>query len=176
MSRIHTPALSEATGATADVFARVKKAAGGVPNAFAAIGALNPSALNALLDLDGAATSLGKDDVETIKLIVSIATGCDYCIAAHSLVGKLTGLSADTVRQIRQGQPTGDAKRDALANFVRILATTKGNISDEQFAAIKAAGYTDQQLADISLSIATGIFTNMFNRINSTDIDFPAVD
>ena len=125
---------------------------------------------------DGAATSIGKDDVETIKLIVSVATGCDYCIAAHSLVGKLTGLSADAVRQLRQGQPTGDAKRDALATFVRNLATTSGNISDEQFAAIKAAGYTDQQLADISLSIATGIFTNMFNRINATDIDFPPMD
>lgn len=176
MSRIATPAVSEATGETAEIFARVKKAAGGVPNAYAAIGALNPAALGALLDLDGAATSLAKTDVETIKLIVSVATGCDYCIAAHSLVGKLTGLSADAVRQIRQGQPTGDAKRDALAAFVRNLARTSGNISDDQFAAIKAAGYSDQQLADISLTIATGIFTNMFNRINATDIDFPAVD
>ena len=178
MSRIATPALAAATGATADVLARVKKAAGSVPNAFAAIGALQPSALNAILDADAvlAASSLGAKDIETVKLIVSVATGCDYCIAAHSLIGKLSGLSPEAVRQIREGQPTGDARRDALASFAWALATTSGAISDAQFAAIKAAGYTDQQLVDISLAIATGIFTNMFNRINDTDVDFPPVN
>ena len=176
MSRIPTPSLDSATGPTADLYARIKKAAGGVPNAFAAIGALQPAGLGEILDADGAAGSLSKADVETVKLIVSVATGCDYCIAAHSLVGKLAGLSEDAVRQIRLGKPTGDPRRDILARFVWNLASTRGNISDEQFAAIKGAGYTDQQLVDISLTIATGVFTNMFNRINATDIDFPAVD
>jgi uncharacterized peroxidase-related enzyme len=156
---------------------RIKKAAGSVPNTFAAIGALQPAALNAILDADAvlAAGSLSKKDVETIKLIVSVATGCDYCIAAHSVLSKLTGLSVDVVRQIREGRPTGDAKRDALASFVRTLATKSGTVSDEQLLAIKAAGYTDQQLVEISLAIALGIFTNMFNRINDTDVDFPPV-
>jgi len=178
MSRIAIPALADATGATADVYARVKKAAGSVPNTFAAIGALRPAALNAILDTDGvlAASGLGTKDIETVKLIVSVATGCDYCVAAHSLIGKLSGLSPEAVRQIREGQSTGDAKRDALASFVRALATTSGTISDAQFAAIKAAGYTDAQLVDISLAITVGIFTNMFNRINDTEVDFPPVN
>ena len=42
-------------------------------------------------------------------------------------------------------------------------------------AAIKAAGYSDAQLVDISLAFATTVFTNVFNRINDTEIDFPAV-
>jgi uncharacterized peroxidase-related enzyme len=177
MSRISIPAVDQADGATAEVYARVKKAAGSVPNTFAAIGALQPAALGAILDAEAvlAAGSLGKQDVETVKLVVSAATGCDYCVAAHSLLGKLAGLPPDAIRKIRAGQPTGDAKGDTLATFVRTLATTSGTISDEQFAAIRAAGYPGQQLVEISLAFALIIFTNVFNRINDTDVDFPPV-
>lgn len=158
--------------------ARVTKAAGSVPNTFAAIGVLQPAALNAVLDADAvlAAGSLSKKDVETIRLIMSVATGCDYCTAAHSTLSKLAGLSSDAVRNIREGQPTGDATRDALASFVRTLVTTSGTIRDEQFTAINDAGYTDQQLVEINLAVALIIFTNVFNRINDTDVDFAPVN
>jgi uncharacterized peroxidase-related enzyme len=178
MSRISTPAVAAATGSTAELFSRIKKMAGSVPNTFAAIGALQPTALSAILDAEAvlAASSLSRQDVEAVKLTVSAATGCEYCVAAHILLGKLAGLRPGAMRKIRHGQPTGDAKRDALTRFVLTLVATSGTISDEQFAAIKAAGYTDQQLVEISLAVALTIFTNAFNRINDTDIDFPAVN
>jgi uncharacterized peroxidase-related enzyme len=177
MSRIASPALQSATGATAEVYAQIKKAVGSVPNTFAAIGAHEPAALKAILLADSvlAASTLSKQDQETIKLIVSGVAGCDYCVAAHSLLGKLAGLKPETLKQIRGGQPTADGKRDALIRFVRNLAQTSGTISDEEFSAIKAAGYTDAQLVDISLAFAVTVFTNVFNRINDTAIDFPAV-
>ena len=177
MSRISTPAVDSATGATAELFTRIKKMAGGVPNLYAAVGALQPAALTAVLDAEAvlAAGSLTKPDLEAVKLAVSAATGCDYCVAAHSLLGKLAGLSPDALRKIRGLEPTGDTKRDALLRFVRMLVATSGTISDQEFAAIKAAGYSDQQLVEVSLGIALTIFTNLFNRINDTDIDFPPV-
>ena len=175
MSRIPTPAVESATGATAEIFAQIKKAAGSVPNTFAAIGALAPAALKAVLDAEAvlAKGTLDRKDQETIKLTVSEVTGCDYCAAAHSVLGKLAGLKPDALKQIRSGQPTGDAKRDALVRFVRTLTQTSGTISDKDFAAIKAAGYSDAQLVDISLAIALITFTNVFNRINDTTLDFP---
>ncbi len=177
MSRIAIPSIESATGATAEVYAQIKKAAGSVPNTFAAIGALGPNALKAVLQVESvlAAGTLSKQDQETVKLLVSEVAGCDYCVAAHSLLGKLTGLAPEVLKQIRLGLPTGDAKRDALVRFVRNLQRTSGTVSIEEFAAIKGAGYTDQQLVDISLAIALTAFTNVFNRINDTDIDFPAV-
>ena len=177
MSRIHTPPVESATGATAEVYARIRKTAGKVPNTFAAIGALNPEALEAVLAADGvlAAGSLGAQDRETIKLVVSEVAGCDYCVAAHSLLGKMAGLKPDTLKQIRAGQPTGDARRDALVRFVRALQETSGTISEEAYSAIRSAGYSEAQLVDISLAIATTVFTNVFNRINDTAIDFPRV-
>lgn len=178
MSRIHTPALGTATGATAEVYAQIRKTAGRVPNSHAAVGALNPAALKAMLQADSvlAAGTLTKQDQETIKLAVSAASGCDYCEAAHSLLGKLAGFEPDALKHIRKGEAIGDARRDALVRFVRNLVKTSGTVSDEDFAAIKDAGYTDAQLVDISLAVAVITFTNTFNRINDTTLDFPAVD
>ena len=175
MNRIATPDIATATGATAEVYAQIKKAAGSVPNTFAAIGAHSPSALKTVLQADGvlAAGSLSKQDQETIKLVVSEVAGCDYCVAAHSMLGKMTGLKTEALHQIRVCLPTGDDKRDALVTFVRKLQQSHGTIPVAEFAAIKAAGYTDQQLVEISLAIAVTVFTNVFNRINDTEIDFP---
>jgi uncharacterized peroxidase-related enzyme len=178
MSRITIPPVASATGATAEVYAQVRKIAGGtVPNLFAALGHLAPQSLEAVLDAEGAlaAGSLGKQDLETIKLLVSELTGCEYCIAAHTLLGKMAGLTPVAMRQIRSGDATGDAKRDALTRFVRTLQQTSGTLDGAEVQAIRAAGYTDTQLADIALAVALTVFTNTFNRINDTDVDFPPV-
>jgi uncharacterized peroxidase-related enzyme len=177
MSRIAIPAIESATGPTAELYAQIKQAAGKVPNTFAVIGALGPAALKAMLHADEvlARSSLSKQDQETIKLLVSELSGCDYCAAAHTQLAKTTGLPPAIVRQIRAGQPTGDAKRDALVRLVGELVRASGTLSDQDFSAIKAAGYTDQQLVDISLAIAVITFTNVFNRINNTELDYSAV-
>lgn len=179
MSRIAIPAIESATGATADIYAQVKKIAGGrVPNTYAALGHLAPASLAALLNAQGALASgsLSQQDLQTIKLLVSVKAGCDVCVAAHSFVGKMVGLPVDTLRGIRAGQATGDVKRNALVRFVSHLQTTSGTISQDEFTAIREAGYTDTQLAEISFAIALAIFTSTFNRINGTDVDFPAVE
>jgi uncharacterized peroxidase-related enzyme len=177
MSRLSVSNLESDTGPSGQVYAQIKKAIGSVPNAFAAIAAHGPAALKAVLSADTvlAGGTLPKRDQEVIKLVISAAGGCDYCVAAHSHLAKLAGLKPEVLQQIREGEPTGDARRDALVGFVRKLAQSSGTVSDEDFAAIKAAGYSDAQLVEISLAFATTVFTNVFNRINDTEIDFPAV-
>ena len=102
MSRLTTIRPEEATGAAAEVFAKIKKAVGKVPNAYATIGTHSPEALSAALAFDAAvdAGTLGKADIEVIKLAVSEHVGCDYCVAAHTLKGKLAGLSSDDMKQV----------------------------------------------------------------------------
>src|SRR5690349_1041342 len=131
MSRIAIPAVASATGTTAEAYAQVKKVTGGsIPNLFAAVGALTPEVLKTYLNAEGvlAAGTLSKRDLETIKLLVSELTGCDYCVAAHTMLGKMTGLSPETLKLIRASQPTGDAKRDALVHFVKNVQKTRGTI------------------------------------------------
>ena len=177
MSRLSVPDLETDAGPSGQVYAQIKKAIGSVPNTFAAIAAHGPAALKSILAADTvlASGSLSKGDQETIKLVISGVAGCDYCVAAHSLLGKLAGLKPEELKRIRDRRATGDEKRDALIRFVRKLAQSSGTVSDEEFAAIKAAGYSDAQLVEISLAFATTAFTNVFNRINDTEIDFPAV-
>jgi uncharacterized peroxidase-related enzyme len=178
MARIPLPDITTATGAAGELFAQIKKSVGMVPNAYATIGTLSPAALKAVLQADGvlAGGTLGKKDIETIKLLVSQLVGCDYCVAAHSMIGKMAGLQPAELKQIRAVQPTGDDKRDALAGFVTTLLRSHGTVSDAEIAAIRAAGYTDTQLVEISLAITLVTFTNVFNRINDTAVDFPAVE
>ena len=174
MSRLSVPNLESDTGPSGQI--QIKKAIGSVPNTFAAIAAHGPVALKSVLAADAvvAAGSLTKREQEIIKLVISAAGGCDYCVAAHSHLAKLAGVKLEVLKQIRDGQPTGDAKRGALVGFVRKLAQSSGAVTDEGFAAIKAAGYSDAQLVEISLAFATTVFTNVFNRINDTEINSPA--
>lgn len=122
----------------------------------AALGALSAQVLKAVLNAEGVlgAGTLSKQEQETIKLLVSELTGCDYCVAARTVIGKMTGLSAESLRQIRAGEPTGDARRDALARFVRQVQTTSDMINAQQYEAIRAAGYSETQLVEIALAIA----------------------
>ncbi|CAG4890138.1 carboxymuconolactone decarboxylase family protein [Paraburkholderia saeva] len=177
MSRLSAINPAEATGAAADVFAAIKKAVGKVPNAYATIGTHSPAGLAAMLGVDGviSAGSLEKADVETIKLAVSEVAGCDYCIAAHTLMGKFAGLSQEAMKQVRAGDATGDAKRDALVRFVRTLVNTRGTVPAAELDAVRDAGYSECQVVEILLAVASITFTNLVNRVNDTTVDFPAV-
>ncbi|TDV09202.1 carboxymuconolactone decarboxylase family protein [Paraburkholderia caballeronis] len=177
MSRLSSLKPEAATGATAELFAKIRKAVGKVPNAYATIGTHSPEALGAMLAVDGVVASgtLSKPDIETIKLAVSEAAGCDYCLAAHTLAGKFAGLSPETMKHVRAGEPTGDAKRDALVRFVRALVGMRGTVPESEVAAIREAGYSERQLIEIALAITSITFTNLVNRLNDTTLDFPAV-
>src|SRR6476661_4478357 len=116
MSRLSVPNLETTTGPSGQIYAQIKKAIGSVPNTFAAIAAHGPAALKSLLAADAvlAAGTLTKRDQEVIKLVVSAAGGCDYCVAAHNHLAKLAGVKPEVIKQIHEGKPTGDARRDAL--------------------------------------------------------------
>lgn len=176
MSRLSAIKPEAATGAAAEIFAKIRKAVGKVPNAYATIGTHSPEALGALLNVEAviAAGTLSKPDVEAIKLAVSEVAGCDYCLAAHTLAGKFAGLAPETMKAVRAGDATGDTKRDALVHFVRLLVTTHGTLPEAEVSAIREAGYTERQIVEISLAVTSITFTNLVNRINDTTLDFPA--
>jgi uncharacterized peroxidase-related enzyme len=178
MARLHTLALPDATGHAAQLFSAVKSAVGKVPNSYIGIGGNSPIALEAVLNLEGAIkkSSLSAKDVEVVKLVVSEATGCDYCLAAHTLMSKKLGFGREAILALRHAQPSGDARNDALAKFTLSLITTTGTVPAAAVDAVKQAGFNDAQIVDVTMAIASIAFTNLFNRINDTMLDFPAAD
>jgi len=175
MNRLQFTPVAEATGHAAQLFAAIKSAVGMVPNAYVGIGSNSPHALEAALNLDAALKKGGLDgrEIEAIKLVVSDAADCDYCLAAHTVIGKRHGLDAAGMSALRHGQASGDAKLDALASFTRTLVQTQGPVPAEAVERVRAAGYADAQIVDVMLAVTSITFTNLFNRVNTTVLDFP---
>lgn len=177
MSRLPIPASIEASPTKAQPSLQaVKKQLGVVPNLFRLVGN-SPAALEGYLGLNGA---LAKGELEAptrerIALAVAEINGCDYCLAAHSYLGKnLAKLSDAEIAANRDGGST-DPKADAAVRFAAAIVHARGHISDAEIQAVKQAGYSDAQLIEIVLHVALNTLTNYVNEVAKTEIDFPTV-
>jgi len=109
---------------------------------------------------------------EQLALAIGQTNQCNYCVAAHSAIGKMVGLTAEQIRDSRLGTAV-DSKTDALIRFARKLVATRGMVADEDVEDIRAAGFDDGAIAEVVAHVALNIFTNYFNQVGGTDIDFP---
>lgn len=136
-----------------------------------------PAALDAYLAMSGALknASLSAKEQEVIQLAVSQANGCEYCLSAHTVVGKGAGLTDAQMLGARRGSVEGDAKLDALARFASSIVEKQGAVSANDLEAFRKAGYGDQAIAEVAAVYALATLTNTFNLINETTVDFPAV-
>jgi uncharacterized peroxidase-related enzyme len=177
MERLNRQPVSEATGQAAELFTGIKRAVGMVPNAYAAIGSNSPAALQIVLATGDALGkgALSRKEVEAIKLAISGVAECDYCLAAHSLAAKKVGIAADDLVALREGRDSADADLNAIATFARTVFASRGTVPAAVVDAVKAAGYSDQQITETLLAIADITFTNLFNRVNDTVVDFPKI-
>jgi len=175
MPRIEPVNPEEATGKAKDILEGVQAKFGMVPNILATM-AHSPAALTGYLQLQGALASgvLSASFREQIALIVSQTNGCNYCLAAHTAIGKGAGLSESEALASRQGEST-DAKAQAGLQFARKIIDTRGWVSDDDYNAAKEAGYSSEEIIEIIGLIAQYIFANYFNHIVGTVSDFPAV-
>jgi uncharacterized peroxidase-related enzyme len=177
MSRLPTPASIEAAPAASQpLLEAVKKQLGIVPNLFRLV-ANSPAALKGYLDLSGA---LGKGALpaatrERIALAVAEINGCDYCLSAHTYLGKnLAKLDDGEITANRNGT-SNDPKAAAAVKFAVKVVRERGHVSDEDVRAVKAAGYDDAQVIEIVQHVALNTWTNYINEVGKTDIDFPVV-
>jgi len=135
----------------------------------------SPVALDAYLGLVGAVkrATLTPGEQEIIQLAVAQANGCDYCLAAHTAAGARAGLTAEQMLGARRGAVTGDPRLDALAKFALALHEKRGWISDEDAASFRDAGFTDAQVVEAVVVFALATYTNVFNHVAGTPVDFP---
>lgn len=177
MNRLHTLTLDQAEGETAELFASIKRNVGKLPNAYAVIGSNAPNVLANVLQTGATLgkSTLSKREQEAINLSVSEATGCDYCVAAHTFTGKLAGYSDEQARELRAGGFAADARIDTLVKFVLGLVRNRGTVEASAVDAMRDVGFSDRQLVEIPLVVSAILFTNMVNRINDTVVDFPKV-
>ena len=177
MSRIPTPATIEAAPAAAQpLLQAVKKQLGVAPNLFRLV-ANSPAALEGYVSLSGA---LGKGELpaatrERIALAVAEINGCDYCLSAHTYLGRNVAKLDDAEITANRHGASNDVKADAAVKFAVRITNTRGHITSDDFAAAKAAGYTDAQIIEIVQHVALNTWTNYINTVGQTEIDFPVV-
>jgi uncharacterized peroxidase-related enzyme len=176
MSRIPQINPESATGRAKELLDAVKGKLGLVPNMTRAM-ANAPAVLDGYLSLSGALSkgSLTAKQREQIALRVGQVNGCDYCLAAHSTIGKMVGLTAEQIMDSRRGTAV-DPKAEALVVFACRVVDERGRVSDLDLANARAAGLDDAALAEVVANVALNLFTNYFNHVAETDIDFPKVE
>lgn len=133
--------------------------------------------LDAYLGLAGALAkaALTAQEREVVQLTVGEANGCGYCVAAHTKMGKSVGLTDEQCLAARRGSMPSNPKLDAVAKFALAIHEKHGFVSDEDLDTFCRAGYTPQHVAEMVATYALASFTNYFNHVNDTQVDFPAV-
>lgn len=177
MPRITQPAtIADAPHAAQPLLEAVGKQLGSVPNLFRLV-ATSPQALEGYLAMSGALAkgALPAATRERIALAVAQINGCDYCLSAHTFMGKNLARLDDAEITANRNGASNDTKADAAVRFAASVANTRGHIADADFAAVKLAGYSDAQIIEIVQHVALNVWTNTFNNVFQTEVDFPVV-
>jgi uncharacterized peroxidase-related enzyme len=175
MSRLPIPAsIDTAPVAAQPQLEAVRKQLGVVPNLFRVV-ANSPAALKGYLGMSGALASgsLPAPTRERIALAVAEINGCNYCLSAHSYLGRnLAKLSDAEIAANRYGGSL-DPRADAAVRFAAKVARERGHVSDADVQAVRMAGYDDAQIVEIVQHVALNTWTNYINEVAKTEIDFP---
>jgi len=170
MSRINPIEVESAPANIQDQLATVRRQLGVLPNLFR-VAARAPAALDALLALNAAVArgGLPARTREAIALAVAQIDGCDYCLSAHTLLGKGAGLAEADIAAARAGTGT------PAAQLARALIEQRGHVTDAQVAEARAGGLGDRELLEVVANVALNVLTNYLNTLAGTEIDFPVV-
>ena len=75
--------------------------------------------------------------------------------------------------QLARNATAADPKAETMLRFTQAVVLQRGEISDDDFQALGKAGFTDEQIVEIVANIALNIFSNYFNSVAKTEVDFP---
>ena len=175
MTTFSVPTRDDVTPDNQAIFDNLKKALGFVPNLYATF-AYSPTALGTYLALQNAKSSLKPKEREVINLVVSQVNDCEYCLAAHTALGKMLGFSDAQILEIRRGRASFDPKLDGLVRFVREVAEKRGHVSATTTDAFLAGGWSQANLVDAIMVVGDKSISNYLHGTTKIPVDFPAAE
>lgn len=173
MTTINVPTREQVSPANQALFDTLKKGLGMVPNLYATL-ALSENALGNYLAFQNAKSSITGKAREVINLVVSQVNGCQYCLAAHTVIGGMVGFTPEQIIEIRRGGASFDAKLDAMARLVKNIAVERGHADPALVQAFFDAGWTQENLVDAIVVIGDKTVTNYLHGTTQVAVDFPA--
>ena len=173
MTAFNIPTRATVSPANQALVDTLKKGLGMVPNLYATL-AHSETALGTYLALQNAQSSIDGKAREVVNLVVSQVNTCEYCLAAHTVIGGMVGFTPEQIAEIRRGRASFDPKLDALARLVRNIATERGHADPMLVDAFLAAGWTQGNLVDVIVTIGDKTVTNYLHGTTKVAVDFPA--
>lgn len=171
MTKFTVPTKDEVSAANKTIFDQLQKTVGFVPNIYALM-AYSDTALDTYLKFENAPISLSKKEIELIKLVVSQENGCQYCLSAHTMFGKMNGFNPEQILEIRSGSASFNHKLDALATLTKEIAANKGQATENTIQTFFDAGYTKGSLIELVQLVAVMVVTNYLHNLTQVPIDF----
>ncbi len=164
--RFHTP--DSAPEASRPVLADAERKLGFVPNLYAGL-ANAPAVLEGYLAVSACfeKSSLTPTERQVVLLVTSVVNGCEFCVAAHSMIAKaMVGVPADVVAALREQKEPDDARLAALSEFTRVVVEQRGWVADHPaFSRFMAAGYTPAQALEVMLGVTQKTLSNYANHL-----------
>ena len=176
MSRLNVVEHETATVEQQDLLTAIQSQLGMVPN-FLKVFANSPAALRAFLGLHGIASegSLDAQTRERIALALAQQNACQYCVSAHTAIGRKAGLSSSEIEANRAGGSQDD-KAAAAVKFAVALAEHKGEVTTAEILEVRNAGYSESDIVEIITHVGMNILTNIVGKASRVEIDFPKVE
>ncbi|MBQ4822245.1 carboxymuconolactone decarboxylase family protein [Aquimarina sp. MMG016] len=174
MSTFNVPTREEVSANNQAIFDNLNKALGFVPNLFATY-AHSETALENYLNFSNAKTSLSNKEKEAVNLVVSQVNECDYCLSAHTAIGKMNGFTDEQILELRAGGASFDQKLDALAKLAKNITENRGRADQNVVDNFLAVGYTKGNLIDTIVLVGDKTISNYINNTTQIPVDFPAV-
>ena len=169
---IQTPSTASSAAAQATL-AEVQKTYGFIPNVYGAL-ANSPLAVEAYLRLAKLIQErsvLSPVEQQVLMIALSAENGCEYCVAAHSVVAALAKAPAEVVQAVRENRPSGDARIDALVRFARAVVAHRGWVPADEVAAIRSAGFGENEILDVLTINALKTLSNYTNHLAQAPLD-----
>lgn len=175
MSRVPLVNPADATGDRKTLLDQIHGAFGATPAMFRAV-ANSPAALKSMSGFFGALAqgSLPAKLGEQLAVAIANRNACEYCLAAHTALGRKAGASAQEISDAQDGR-SNDPRTAAALGFALELVEERGHVAAADVAALRAAGFDDEQVVEIIAHVALNLFTNYVNVALDVPVDFPAV-
>lgn len=147
----------------------VRKAWGFVPTLHGLL-AESPVTLEGYDALFGlvAKSSFSPAEQQVAYLAINVLHECEYCTAGHSYLARQAGLDEQAIKALREGEPIGDARLQALRHFAEAVMRDRGFVGDAAVDAFIDAGFTRAQVLEVVLIAATKTISNYVNHIAHT--------
>jgi uncharacterized peroxidase-related enzyme len=163
------------TNDSTGLLAQIHQAFGATPNMFKAV-SNSPAALKSMWGSFGA-LGAGKLDAklgEQIAVAIADRNDCEYCLAAHTVLGRKAGATAEEMSAAQAGM-SSDPRTAAALRFALAVVGNRARLEDGQVEELRTAGFSDEEIMEIMAHVALNLFTNYVNVAFKVPVDFPGV-